>query len=71
MFCVGHGKPVDWWTLGILIYEMILGYPPFFDDEPMGVYQKILGGRIAFPKFFDKSVPPLFGSRPILFNGSC
>lgn len=50
----GHGKPVDWWTMGILIYEMIVGYPPFFDDEPMGVYQKILGGRIVFPKFFDK-----------------
>ncbi|KEP67544.1 UNVERIFIED_CONTAM: AGC kinase [Hammondia hammondi] len=55
----GHGKPVDWWTLGILIYEMILGYPPFFDDEPMGVYQKILGGRIAFPKFFDKNAKVL------------
>lgn len=51
----GHGKPVDWWTLGILIYEMIVGYPPFFDDEPMGIYQKILGGKIVFPKFFDKN----------------
>ncbi|CDJ48565.1 hypothetical protein EBH_0020950 [Eimeria brunetti] len=50
----GHGKPVDWWTMGILIYEMIVGYPPFFDDEPMGVYQKILGGRIVFPKSFDR-----------------
>ena len=27
------GKPVDWWTLGILIYEMIVGYPPFVDEE--------------------------------------
>jgi len=51
----GHGKPVDWWTLGILIYEMIVGYPPFFDDEPMGIYQKILGGKIIFPRFFDKN----------------
>jgi serine/threonine protein kinase len=25
----GHGKPVDWWTLGILVYEMLAGYPPF------------------------------------------
>lgn len=55
----GHGKPVDWWTMGILIYEMIVGYPPFFDDEPMGVYQKILGGRIVFPKFFDKNAKML------------
>eukprot|EP01071_Lankesteria_metandrocarpae_P005373 Lankesteria_metandrocarpae@DN3972_c0_g1_i1.p1 len=50
----GHGKPVDWWTLGILIFEMIVGYPPFIDEEPMGIYQKILGGKIVFPKYFDK-----------------
>lgn len=54
MIVIGHGKPVDWWTLGILIYEMIVGYPPFFDDEPMGIYQKILGGKIVFPRFFDR-----------------
>jgi len=50
----GHGKPVDWWTLGILIYEMIVGYPPFVDEDPMGIYQKILSGKIIFPKLFDK-----------------
>ena len=26
----GHGKPVDWWCLGVLIYEMMAGSPPFF-----------------------------------------
>jgi protein kinase A len=25
----GHGKPVDWWTFGILVYEMLAGFPPF------------------------------------------
>ena len=25
----GHSKPVDWWTLGILVYEMLAGFPPF------------------------------------------
>jgi len=50
----GHGKPVDWWTLGILIYEMVVGYPPFVDEDPMGIYQKILSGKIVFPKLFDK-----------------
>lgn len=51
----GHGKPVDWWTLGILIYEMIVGYPPFVDEDPMGIYQKILSGKIIFPKIFDRN----------------
>ena len=34
----GHGKPVDWWTLGILTYEMIAGIDPFNDDDPMAIY---------------------------------
>jgi serine/threonine protein kinase len=55
----GHGKPVDWWTLGILIYEMIVGYPPFVDEDPMGIYQKILSGKIVFPKMFDKNAKAL------------
>merc|ERR1712129_387092 len=38
----GHGKGVDWWTLGILIYEMLASFPPFFDDEPMMTYRKII-----------------------------
>eukprot|EP00922_Rhytidocystis_sp_ex-Travisia-forbesii_P059854 GHVS01088754.1.p1 GENE.GHVS01088754.1~~GHVS01088754.1.p1 ORF type:complete len:286 (-),score=17.74 GHVS01088754.1:260-997(-) len=55
----GHGKPVDWWTLGILIFEMIVGYPPFYDDDPMGIYQKILAGKIVFPRFFDRNAKSL------------
>merc|ERR1712139_159617 len=55
----GHGKPVDWWTLGILIYEMIVGQPPFCDEEPMGIYQKILAGKVYFPKYFDKNAKAL------------
>ncbi|CAK9110252.1 cAMP-dependent protein kinase catalytic subunit (Dd GPK2) (DdPK3) [Durusdinium trenchii] len=55
----GHGKPVDWWTLGILIYEMICGQPPFCDEDPMGIYQKILAGKVYFPKYFDKNAKSL------------
>lgn len=55
----GHGKPVDWWTLGVLIFEMIAGQPPFCDDEPMGIYQKILAGKIIYPKFMDKNAKSL------------
>ncbi len=50
----GHGKAVDWWTLGILIYEMNAGIDPFTDEDPMAIYQKILKGKVKFPKNFDK-----------------
>lgn len=33
---------MDWWALGVLIYEMMAGYPPFFDDDPLATYKKIL-----------------------------
>eukprot|EP00457_Paulinella_chromatophora_P005688 gb/GEZN01005705.1/.p1 GENE.gb/GEZN01005705.1/~~gb/GEZN01005705.1/.p1 ORF type:complete len:353 (-),score=57.81 gb/GEZN01005705.1/:555-1613(-) len=55
----GHGKAVDWWALGILIYEMLAGYPPFYDENPFGIYQKILGGKIDFPHHFQKDAKDL------------
>lgn len=55
----GHGKPVDWWTLGIIIYEMLAGIDPFSDEDPMSIYQKILKGKIKFPRNFDRNAKSL------------
>lgn len=55
----GHGKAVDWWALGILIYEMLVGYPPFFDETPFRIYEKILEGRVQFPKWIDSRAKDL------------
>jgi len=55
----GHGKGVDWWTLGILIYEMLNGMPPFNDDEPIKIYNKIIEGKIVYPMHFSKAVSDL------------
>jgi len=50
----GHGKGVDWWTLGVFIYEMLASYPPFYDEDPMKTYAKIMHGNIVFPSHFSK-----------------
>jgi len=38
---------VDWWALGVLIYEMAAGYPPFFADQPIQIYEKIVSGKVS------------------------
>ncbi|RNA30494.1 cAMP-dependent kinase catalytic subunit PRKX [Brachionus plicatilis] len=55
----GHHKAVDWWALGILVFEMLAGYPPFYDEMPFQIYQKILSGKIEWPKFIDLTAKDL------------
>lgn len=47
----GHGRAVDWWTLGILLYEMVCSFPPFYDEVPLNTYRKIIKGKPRFPRF--------------------
>jgi len=47
----GHTNAVDWWTLGILIFELMSGHPPFESAYPMQIYSKVMKGitKVPFP----------------------
>mmetsp|Transcript_34685 Transcript_34685/g.78423 ORF Transcript_34685/g.78423 Transcript_34685/m.78423 type:complete len:401 (-) Transcript_34685:287-1489(-) len=44
----GYGHAVDWWALGVMAFEMMYGYPPFFDKSPFAIYQKVAKGAFSF-----------------------
>lgn len=52
----GYTKAVDWWTLGVLLYEMLTGLPPFYDENTNEMYRKILSEPLHFPG--PEIVPP-------------
>lgn len=45
----GYGQEVDWWSIGVILFEMMVGYPPFFADTPSETCQKI----IKWEKYFN------------------
>lgn len=45
----GYTKSVDWWTLGVLLYEMLVGLPPFYSEDVNEMYRKILQEPLTFP----------------------
>ncbi|KDO30178.1 AGC protein kinase [Saprolegnia parasitica CBS 223.65] len=55
----GHGKAVDWWSLGTLIYEMLTGLPPFYDQNMQRMYDKIINAPLRFPSFMSAEAKSL------------
>ncbi|EAR97940.1 Serine/Threonine kinase domain protein (macronuclear) [Tetrahymena thermophila SB210] len=55
----GYNETVDWWSVGVILYEMLVGYPPFYSDDPKTTCMKILKWRkyLDIPKEVNLSVP--------------
>jgi serine/threonine protein kinase len=47
----GYGQECDWWSLGVIMYECLVGYPPFYAEDPMSTCRKIINWRktLMFP----------------------
>eukprot|EP00440_Ansanella_granifera_P040838 gb/GFBE01044284.1/.p1 GENE.gb/GFBE01044284.1/~~gb/GFBE01044284.1/.p1 ORF type:complete len:770 (+),score=265.98 gb/GFBE01044284.1/:1-2310(+) len=59
----GHTVAVDWWTLGILTFELLSGHPPFESATPMQIYSKVQKGigKVSFPKKVAAAEPLIKG----------
>lgn len=51
----GHGKGVDWWALGAILYEMLYTLPPFYDNNTNTMYRKILHDELKFKAKYSTS----------------
>lgn len=55
----GHNYAVDYWAFGVLLFEMINGFSPFYAEVPMKVYEQIMSGQVSFPTFFSRQLMDL------------
>uniref|UniRef100_A0A2D4EZD8 non-specific serine/threonine protein kinase n=1 Tax=Micrurus corallinus TaxID=54390 RepID=A0A2D4EZD8_MICCO len=52
----GYGKPVDWWAMGIILYEFLVGCVPFFGDTPEELFGQVISDEIVWPEG-DEALP--------------
>ena len=50
MIIEGHGKSIDWYNLGVLVYEMFTGDPPFFAETQEQIFENIKNAKLEMPK---------------------
>ncbi|XP_027010211.2 microtubule-associated serine/threonine-protein kinase 2 isoform X1 [Tachysurus fulvidraco] len=53
----GYGKPVDWWAMGVILYEFLVGCAPFFGDTPEELFGQVISDERVWPEG-DEALPP-------------
>ena len=54
----GYGEEVDWWSIGVMFFEMVVGFPPFFSENPSDTCKKIVKWRENFSIPADANLSP-------------
>ncbi|KAI8069786.1 camp-dependent protein kinase 6 [Gilbertella persicaria] len=55
----GYGKAADYWAFGVLIFEMLAGHPPYYDENQFRLYEKILTTPPSYPSSIDSTAKDL------------
>ena len=58
----GHGRAVDWWAVGVLIYEMVAGFPPFQQEDRVAMFRAICSSQYRMPEHFSPQLQDLIRS---------
>ncbi|TYK20724.1 putative serine/threonine protein kinase IRE [Cucumis melo var. makuwa] len=51
---IGHGVTADWWSVGVILFEMLVGIPPFNAENPQQIFDNIINRDIPWPKVPDE-----------------
>lgn len=70
----GHNMSADWWATGVLVFELLSGAPPFYDDDRLAMFKKTCNLDFKFPKYFSKPaqdlITKLLDPNPVFRLGS-